>query len=53
MDQQEIQVSIAADDATLLQGVTATDRKDGDVTDSLVEEASPTLSKKADGKSAL
>ena len=39
MDQQEIQVSIAADDATLLQGVTATDRKDGDVTDSLVVES--------------
>lgn len=39
MDQQEIQVSIAADDAALLQGVTATDRKDGDVTDSLVVES--------------
>lgn len=39
MDQQEIQVSSAADDAALLQGVTATDRKDGDVTDSLVVES--------------
>lgn len=39
MDQQEIQVSIAADDAALLQGVTAIDRKDGDVTDSLVVES--------------
>lgn len=39
MDQQEIQASITADGATLLQGVTATDRKDGDVTDSLVVES--------------
>ena len=38
MDQQEIQASIAADDAALLQGVTAADKKDGDVTNSLVVE---------------
>ena len=39
MDQQEIQVSIAATEEELLQGVTATDRKDGDVTESLAVES--------------
>lgn len=38
MNQQEIAVSIASDDTVLLQGVTALDRKDGDVTDSLAVE---------------
>lgn len=39
IDQQEIQVSIAASEEELLQGVTATDRKDGDVTESLAVES--------------
>ncbi|MDM8247304.1 hypothetical protein QUW49_01415 [Lacrimispora saccharolytica] len=39
IDQQEIQVSIAAGEEELLQGITATDRKDGDVTESLAVES--------------
>lgn len=39
IDQQEIQVSIAASEEELLQGVKATDRKDGDVTESLAVES--------------
>lgn len=35
MDNSEISVSIHADEAELLSGVTAYDAKDGDVTDSL------------------
>ena len=38
MDQSEISVSIHADDAELLSGVTAYDKKDGDVTESLAVE---------------
>lgn len=36
--QDEIKVSIFDDEAVLLQGITATDKKDGDVTDSLIVE---------------
>ena len=35
-ESEEIQVSVTADDAELLQGITAYDDKDGDVTNSLV-----------------
>lgn len=38
MDNSEISVSIHADEAELLAGVTAYDAKDGDVTDSLAVE---------------
>lgn len=38
MDNSEISVSIHADEAELLSGVTAYDAKDGDVTDSLAVE---------------
>lgn len=38
MDQQEIQVGIHASEEELLQGVSAVDKKDGDVTSSLVVE---------------
>ena len=39
MEQTEIHVSVKDGDAVLLQGITATDKKDGDVTDSLVVES--------------
>lgn len=38
LDQSEIQVSIHDGDEVLLQGITAEDKKDGDVTDSLIVE---------------
>ena len=38
-DQEEISVQTDADDAVLLQGVTATDAEDGDVTESLMVES--------------
>lgn len=38
LDQSEIQVSIYDGDEVLLQGITAKDKKDGDVTDSLIVE---------------
>ena len=37
-DQEEIEVETGADEAALLQGVSASDREDGDVTDSLMVE---------------
>lgn len=39
MDSKEIEVSIHAKEEQLLQGVTAADKKDGDVTDSLLVES--------------
>lgn len=39
IEQKELKVSIESDDDELLKGVTATDSKDGDVTDSLVVES--------------
>lgn len=39
MEQTEIEVSIHATEEDLLQGITATDKKDGDVTDSLLVES--------------
>ena len=39
MEDNEISVSIGSDEDTLLEGVTATDSKDGNVTDSLVVES--------------
>lgn len=39
MDQEVIEVSIEDDKSVYLEGVTATDKKDGDVTDSLVVES--------------
>ena len=47
MDNSEISVSIHADEAELLSGVTAYDAKDGDVTDSLAVEHISNLSKRA------
>ena len=48
MDNSEISVSIHADEAELLSGVTAYDAKDGDVTDSLaVEHISNFIEKRA------
>ena len=37
-DQEELEVSTGTGDAELLKGVTATDKEDGDVTDSLMVE---------------
>lgn len=39
MEETEIEVSIHATEEELLQGITATDKKDGDVTDSLLVES--------------
>lgn len=39
IEQEELKVSISADEDALLDGVTATDSKDGDVTDSIVIES--------------
>ena len=39
MDKEEIQISTEDDEAAILKGVTATDSRDGDVTDSLVIES--------------
>lgn len=39
MEQEELKVSISAGEEALLDGVTATDSKDGDVTDSIVIES--------------
>ena len=39
MEEDTITVSVSDDESALLQGITATDRKDGDVTDSIVVES--------------
>lgn len=52
MDNSEISVSIHADEAELLSGVTAYDAKDGDVTDSLAVEHISNFIEKGGGKSA-
>lgn len=45
IDQEILEVSVGADDAALLQGVSAKDNADGDVTDSLIVEKISSLAK--------